>query len=98
MTQPIVRYMRYDEMRNHVREHFTQLLTAFKEKTADEGPCDEAGLDTLRASLALAESGADEFSASPLQTTPTRSYAISARLARFLLCLTVNNENFCFLR
>ncbi|MDP5217861.1 site-specific integrase [Ruegeria sp. 2205SS24-7] len=43
------RRMRYDEIRAHVREHFQDLLTKFRERTAETGPVDGVGLDALRA-------------------------------------------------
>lgn len=63
LDRPKVRSRRYDEMRDHVHDHFSQMLRSFREKTAAEGPLDEARLDVLRASQALAEDGPDQFTA-----------------------------------
>jgi integrase len=40
--------MRYDEIRRHVQEHFRELLMAFKQSIAANGPPDANRLDTLR--------------------------------------------------
>lgn len=51
----LIRSMRYDEMREHVREHFTHLLREFHEQSAADGSADGVRLDALRASHGLAE-------------------------------------------
>ena len=38
ISQPKVRSMRYEDMRNHVRDHFIDMLQKFRDRTADEGP------------------------------------------------------------
>jgi integrase len=47
--------MRYDEMRAHVREHFSQILRQFRERSAADGPASTVELDALRASETLAD-------------------------------------------
>lgn len=51
--------MRYDEMREHVREHFGSLLQKFQEQCAENGPVAGLELDALRASQGLAEGDAE---------------------------------------
>ena len=41
--------MRYDLMRQHVQEHFSQMLRDFRERTAADGPLTEGQLFALRA-------------------------------------------------
>jgi integrase len=47
--------MRYDEIREHVRDHFRQLLRETQEDIASGGPMPAARLEALRASEGLAE-------------------------------------------
>jgi integrase len=46
--------MRYDEIRQHVQEHFRELLLAFKRDIAADGPPDAYRVDALRATEGLA--------------------------------------------
>lgn len=55
----MVRSMRYDEMREHVRQHFADRLQEFWKKTAENGPASGKDLDVLRATQGFAE-GDDE--------------------------------------
>ncbi|MCW3784515.1 hypothetical protein OM960_23640 [Defluviimonas sp. CAU 1641] len=59
LARPKVRAMRYDEMRQHVRDHFGQLLRQFRERSAVDGPATDLDLDALSASLGLAEGDPD---------------------------------------
>ena len=59
----MVRSMRYDEMRDHVREHFVQLLRDFREKSAATGPASGMDLDALKAGQGLAEGDPDDWAA-----------------------------------
>lgn len=61
LARPMLRAMRYDQMRNHVREHFGQLLHDFRERSAASGPAVGLDLDTLRASQGLAEGDASDW-------------------------------------
>jgi integrase len=55
VSQSKVRSMRYDEMRRHVREHFSGLLQKFRERSADQGPPDVLQMSTLETSQGLAD-------------------------------------------
>ncbi len=63
LSQPKVRNMRYDEMRDHVREHFGQLLRDFHERSAADGPASGLDLDALRASQALSQDAPEDWAA-----------------------------------
>lgn len=54
MAQPIVRAMRYEDMRNHVRDHSSEMLKKFRDRTADEGPADEVRLGAVKPAQTLA--------------------------------------------
>lgn len=58
LTQPMVRAMRYDDMRNHVRDHFGNLLREFRERCATNGPASGLDVDALRAAQGLSEGDA----------------------------------------
>lgn len=58
LARPLVRAMRYDDMRNHVREHFTNLLREFRDGSAKDGPASGLRPDALRASEGLSEDDA----------------------------------------
>jgi N-glycosylase/DNA lyase len=53
VSQSKVRSMRYDEMRRHVREHFSEALQRFRDRIAETGPVEELHLDALRYSQSL---------------------------------------------
>jgi integrase len=55
LGDPMVRAMRYDEMRQHVRDHFAKMLQQFREKCSESGPAGDFARDTLRTSLGLAK-------------------------------------------
>ena len=57
----MVSTMRYDDMREHVRDHFYQLLRAFREKAAASGPVTGVGLAALRSSESPAQDDADNW-------------------------------------
>jgi hypothetical protein len=61
LSAPKVLAMRYDAIREHVRDHFGQLLRKFRERCDAKGPVDEFTLDALKAGLAFAEDDADSF-------------------------------------
>ena len=63
LAQPMVRSMRYDDMREHVREHFTNLLQEFRERSATDGPANGLDMDALRAAQGLSEGDAGEWAA-----------------------------------
>lgn len=48
LSRPMVLAMRYDEMRQHVQEHFSQMLRDFRERAATDGPLTEAHLYAFR--------------------------------------------------
>lgn len=50
LSQPKVLAMRYDQMRRHVQEHFSQMLRDFRERSDADGPLTEAHLHALKAS------------------------------------------------
>lgn len=54
MSHPNVLAMRYDEMRKHVQEHFSQMLREFRERIAADGPPSEGQLLPLRTTQTLA--------------------------------------------
>lgn len=54
LSRPKVRSMRYEDMRNHVRDHFSDMLQKFRDRTADEGPADEVRLGALKTAQTLA--------------------------------------------
>jgi hypothetical protein len=49
----MVRAMRYDDMRDHVRDHFNNMLRVFRERSAADGPASGLDLDALRAAQGL---------------------------------------------
>ena len=55
ISQPKVRNMRYEDMRNHVRDHFSGMLRKYRDRTADEGPADELRMGALRTAQTLAQ-------------------------------------------
>jgi hypothetical protein len=55
VSQPKVRSMRYEDMRRHVREHFSDMLQKFRDRSADEGPPDVLGMSTLQTSQDLTD-------------------------------------------
>lgn len=55
LSRPKVRSMRYEDMRNHVRDHFSDMLQKFRDRTADEGPADEVDLGALKTAQTLAQ-------------------------------------------
>lgn len=61
ISQPIVRAMRYDEMREHVRTHFSQVLARFKERVAEDGPPDNSELGALLVSREQAEKDIEDW-------------------------------------
>jgi len=61
MVQPIVRAMRYDEMREHVREHFSLALSRFKERVAEDGPPDDIELGALLVAKEQAEKDIEDW-------------------------------------
>jgi uncharacterized protein DUF6538 len=63
LARPMVSSMRYDEMRDHVREHFCQLLRDFREKSAATGPASGMDLDALKAGRGLADGDPDDWAA-----------------------------------
>lgn len=63
LARPKVQAMRYDEMREHMRDHFGQLLRDFRERSADRGPASGLDLDALRAAEGLSEGDAEAWAA-----------------------------------
>ncbi len=61
LTTPNVRSMRYDQMREHVRDHFSNMLQQFRERRAADGPLGETDLGALRLSQTLADSATDDW-------------------------------------
>jgi len=61
LAQRKVQVMRYDAIREHVRDHFGQMLRKFCERCDAKGPVDEFTLDALKAGLAFAEDDTDSF-------------------------------------
>lgn len=59
--RPMVRAMRYDDMREHVREHFTNMLREYRERSAADGPASGLDLDALRAAQGLSEGDARDW-------------------------------------
>ena len=55
LSRPKVRSMRYEDMRNHVRDHFSDMLQKFRDRTADEGPADEVRMGALKTAQTLAQ-------------------------------------------
>lgn len=55
ISQPMVRVMRYDQMRDNVREHFGQMLLRFGERSAAHGPASGLELDVMRTAQAVAD-------------------------------------------
>ncbi|MDK3075698.1 hypothetical protein QO034_21765 [Sedimentitalea sp. JM2-8] len=58
VTRPMVRAMRYDEIREHVRDHFGQLLVQFRERSASNGPVNGLDMDALWAAQGLSDDDA----------------------------------------
>jgi integrase len=56
-----VQAMRYNEIRQHVQEHFRGLLKGFRERVESGGPVEGHGLDALRTSRALAGEPLDNY-------------------------------------
>jgi hypothetical protein len=56
-AQPNVRSMRYEDM----RDHFSNLLQQFRERSASDGPARGAALDALRAAEGLSEDQAEDW-------------------------------------
>ena len=63
-AHPKVRTMRYDEIRLHVREHFSSLLETFQRRTASDGPASGIDLTALRNGRGLAEDTTDNWAVS----------------------------------
>lgn len=63
LDRPMVRAMRYDDMRNHVRDHFTGLLRGFRDRSAADGPASGLSMDALRASQGLSEGDPGDWAA-----------------------------------
>jgi len=55
--------MRYDELRNHMREFFGQLLREFRERSADSGPASGRDLEMLTIVQSVPNLDAEEFAA-----------------------------------
>jgi hypothetical protein len=47
LARPMVLTMRYDEIRKHVQEHFSQMLREFREGIATDGPLSEDRLSEV---------------------------------------------------
>ena len=60
--------MRYDDTRRHVREHFNDLLSKFRERVSVDGPMEGLRLDGLKASQKLADESLDDYLSSPYPT------------------------------
>jgi integrase len=60
--------MRYDEMREHVRAHFGEMLRRFRERSADTGPVDGLELEGLRTTAIVGGDGADWLELSEYET------------------------------
>jgi len=71
-----LRTMRYDDIRQHVREHFTDLLSKFKERVSVDGPLEGLRLDGMRTSQVLAGEPLDDYLA--LTTTDGGDALLSA--------------------
>ncbi|WP_371931318.1 DUF6538 domain-containing protein [Roseovarius sp. MMSF_3350] len=56
-----IRRMRYDEIREHVRDHFRQLLRETQEDIASGGPMPSVRLDAIRAAEGLAKGDPDAW-------------------------------------
>ncbi len=59
LARPNVHAMRYDQMREHVRDHFSNLLQQFRECRAVDGPLGGVDLGAPRLSRTFAESATD---------------------------------------
>jgi integrase len=55
------RTMRYQDIRQHVQDHYRSLLRGFKEDVSAHGPIEGQRLDSLRASKGWAEADPEEF-------------------------------------
>ncbi|MGR3795579.1 tyrosine-type recombinase/integrase [Vannielia sp. SX4] len=55
--------MRYDDMRDHVRDHFTTMLREFRERSAADGPASGLDMDALQAAQGLSEGDAGSWAA-----------------------------------
>ena len=68
--------MRYDEIRQHVREHFNDLLSKFREEVSVDGPVKGSRLDAMTTSQELADEPLDDYLA--LTTTDGGDALLSA--------------------
>ena len=55
--------MRYDDIRQHVREYFIDLLSKFRETVSVDGPMEGLRLDGLKTSQKLADEPLEHFTA-----------------------------------
>jgi len=53
--------MRYDDIRQHVRGHFTDILSKFKERVSVDGPLEGLRLEGLKTSQKLADEPLDNY-------------------------------------
>ena len=56
-----LRTMRYDDIRQHVREDFVDLLSKFKERVSVNGPLEASRLDSLKYTRELADEPLDDY-------------------------------------
>ena len=61
LARPMVRAMRYDELRDHVRDHFSNMLREFRERSAADGPASGLDMDALRAGQGLSDGDAADW-------------------------------------
>ncbi len=61
LAQPKVRAMRYDQMREHVRDHFSNMLRQFREHRAADSPLGDTDLGALKLSRSLAVSDTNDW-------------------------------------
>ncbi|MFP4568906.1 DUF6538 domain-containing protein [Rhodosalinus sp.] len=83
VSRPKVRSMRYEDMRNHVRDHFSDMLKKFQDRTADEGPADEIRMGRPGHRPPQSRSGPKaRRAATPQETPPPRSRPAPRNFAR----------------
>ncbi len=61
LARPKVRAMRYDQMRENVRDHFSNMLRQFRERRTAERPLGDVHLGALKLSQSLADSDTEDW-------------------------------------